>query len=93
MTVLGYVLIHHSSMEKLFNKSDTNIDSDVDQLYHMLVVLFDSFDVAVEDFVLLSSIVTGLRYYTTTTYQIIILILLNQEYMYYPSYPLRGLHL
>ena len=90
MTVLGYILIHHSSMEKLFNKSDTTTDNDVNQLHHMLVVLFDTFDVAVEDFVLLSSIVTGLRYYTTT-YQIIILILLNQEYVYYPSYPLRGL--
>lgn len=63
MTIIGYILIHHASMEKMFDRGDSATNNhELDELHDMLARLLDDPDYHTEDVVLLSSILTGIRY-------------------------------
>lgn len=70
IAVIGYVLIHHASIESLFNTSGSNSSTSssnssdaIADLRVNLILLFSSSDINAEAFVPLSSIVAGLRAY------------------------------
>jgi hypothetical protein len=63
VTVIGYILIHHVSTEKLFDRGDGETDdNESKELHDILVQLLDNPDDHTENCVLLSSILTGIRY-------------------------------